>query len=79
MSGSTEKFPNGLSNLQLELLRLYSANVSDSTLEQIKLILAKYFAERATDAMDEVWDRDALTPNHMFDWANGHERIEDRP
>ncbi|MEQ1606193.1 MAG: hypothetical protein ABL999_15130 [Pyrinomonadaceae bacterium] len=79
MTTSSHKFPGGLSNLQLELLRLYGTNVSDRTLEEIKLILAKYFAERASDAMEQVWENRSIAPEDMMQWANGHDRIEDRP
>jgi hypothetical protein len=44
-----------LSNLQLELLKLYANNVSAEQLLEIKLLLGKYFAQRATDALEEVW------------------------
>ena len=68
----------GLSNMQLELLRLYGNNVSDEMLVEIKQVLAKYFADRATDAMDEVWDEQHLLPGDMTGWASGHDRVEDR-
>lgn len=76
MNGRSKK---GLSNVQLELLRLYGANVSDETLSEIKTILAKYFADKASDAMDDVWDRQGITPEDMAGWANEHNRIENRP
>lgn len=44
-----------LNNLQLELLKLYANNVSAEQLLEIKLLLGKYFAQRATDALEEVW------------------------
>lgn len=76
---SSEKSPKSLSNLQLELLKLYGCDVSDRTLVEIKLMLAKYFAERGSDAMEQVWESRTLTPDDMLHWANGHDRIEDRP
>lgn len=69
----------GLSNLQQELLRLYGNNVSEETLLEIKGILARYFADRASNAMDDVWDKRGLNPKDMADWANEHNRVEDRP
>lgn len=73
------KSQSGLSNLQLELLRLYGTNVSDETLKEIKELLARYFADRASDAMDELWSERGITPEDMPRWANEHNRIEDRP
>ena len=68
----------GLSNLQKELLQLYGNNVSEQTLKEIKGVLARFFAEKATNSMDSVWDDQKLTPEDMTRWANEHNRIEDR-
>jgi len=67
-----------MSNLQFELLRLYGNGVSDENLLEIKTILAKYFADKATDAMDVVWDEKGLTEQTMIDWTNEHNRAESR-
>ena len=65
-----------MSNLQLELLRLYGNGVSEENLIEIKTILAKYFADKATDTMDKVWDEKGLTEQTMIDWTNEHNRAE---
>jgi hypothetical protein len=67
-----------MSNLQLELLRLYGNGVSEENLLEIKTILAKYFSDKATDAMDKVWDENNLTEQTMIDWTNEHNRAESR-
>ena len=67
-----------MSNLQLELLRLYGNGISEENLLEIKTILAKYFADKATDAMDKVWDEKNLTEQTMIDWTNEHNRAESR-
>ena len=59
-----------MSNLQLELLRLYGNGVSDESLHDIKTILAKYFADKATDAMDKVWEEKNLTEEDMIRLTN---------
>ena len=69
----------GLSNIQRELLRLYGNNVSVETLREIKGILARYFADKASNAMDEVWEKQGVKPQDMIGWANEHNRAEDRP
>lgn len=68
-----------LSNLQIELLRLYGNGVSDDTLREVKEILAKYFADRATSEMESVWEDQGLTEQDMIDWTNEHNRSESRP
>ncbi len=65
-----------LSNLQVELLKLYSNGVAEKNLHEIKLMLANYFAEKASDAMDEVWEEKNLTAQDMIDWTNEHNRTE---
>ena len=68
----------GLSNLQKELLKLYANEVSDSTLLEIKQILANYFAEKATSAMDKFCDENGLTEQTMINWTNEHSRTQIR-
>jgi hypothetical protein len=67
-----------MSNLQLELLRLYGNDVSDETLREIKSLLAKYFADKAAKAMDKVWDEKGLSEQDMIGWTNEHNRVENR-
>ena len=47
---------NKLSNIQIELLKLFPYNLSDKQLMEIKNMLAKYFAKSATEEMDKLWD-----------------------
>lgn len=63
-----------LSNIQIELLRLYANDLPDEQLHDIKLLLARYFADKATNAMDAVWDERGLTEQTMVDWTNEHNR-----
>ena len=44
------------SNIQLELLKLYSRNLPDEELIKIKQLLADFFAERAMAGADAWWD-----------------------
>ncbi len=45
-----------LSNLQLELLKLFARSVSEDDLLEIKKILTNYFANKAMDEADKVWE-----------------------
>ena len=71
-----EQHPSAMSNIQLELLKIYANNVPDNQLHEIKLLLGKYFAQKATEAMDIVWEEKGLTEQDMVDWANEHNRRE---
>jgi hypothetical protein len=50
-----------LSNVQLELLKLYTRNVADEDLMAIKDLLAQFFAKKATELADKVWDEKSLS------------------
>lgn len=63
-----------LSNIQKELLKLYSNNIKDEQLFEIKLLLGKYFAQKATEAMDEVWEEQKLNKQDMIEWSHEHNR-----
>jgi hypothetical protein len=65
-----QKISQPFSNLQIELLKLYSNNLPDEQLHDIKLMLGKYFAENATKAMDKTWEEKKLTEQDMIDWTN---------
>lgn len=57
-----------LTNLQMELLRLYSVQLSDERLLEVKKLLAHYFADRLTRHIDEVWEQKNLTAADMEQW-----------
>lgn len=54
------------SNLQLELLKLYSSNVSEEDLQKIKEMLARFFFEKAKDAADKAWDEKGLNEEKLL-------------
>lgn len=47
---------HSLSNLQLELLKLFAMNVAEQYLLEIKKMLVNYFAKKAMDLADKVWE-----------------------
>ena len=60
--------------LQLELLELYARNVSNVDLEAIKKMLADYFAQKAIQEADMLWDERGYNDETMLEWLNLHER-----
>lgn len=60
-----------LTNLQLELLKLYSFNLTEPQLIEIKRLLARYFAETASDEMDRLWEENGWTNETMDEWLEG--------
>lgn len=65
-----------LTNLQLELLKLYANQLPEEQLLEIKMLLGKYFAQKATEAMEKTWQEQRLTPDDMKQWANEHNRVK---
>ena len=47
-----------LSNLQLEILKAFSHQLNDEDLSQLKHVLADFFAQKAIQAADKVWDEE---------------------
>ena len=67
---------SGLSNIQKELLKLYSNDVSDETLFEIRLLLSQYFAKKASNAMDKFLDENGIDEKTLKGWADEHNRYE---
>ena len=59
-----------LSNLQQELLKLYAHNVTERQLQDIKNMLAQYFAKQAIQSADNVWEAKCLTEETMDKWLH---------
>jgi hypothetical protein len=53
------------SNLQLELLRLYSRDVPDADLTEIKHLLARYFSDKLSRRADQVWEEKGWNDDTM--------------
>jgi hypothetical protein len=63
---------NKLTNLQLELLKVFSFDVSESDLLEIKIMLSNYFLEKARDEADRLWDEKGWSEKTMQEWAAEH-------
>ena len=63
-----------LSNLQLELLKVFSYQLDNQQLVDIKELLAKYFAKQATQEVDKLWEENNWDNETMTEWVNEHLR-----
>ena len=50
-----------LSNLQLTLLNLYASNVPEEDLKAIQRLIARYFAEKATELANQDYEEKGYT------------------
>ncbi len=57
----SEKRTAPLSNLQIELLKLYQTGVPDQYLEDLKILIARYLFAKARAKADKLWDEKKYT------------------
>ena len=63
-------YPQTLTNLQLEIVKLYSTEMERQDLLELKQVLANFFAQKATQEADQIWDEQNLTDDDMEAWLN---------
>lgn len=63
-----------ITNLQRELMKVFSYDVTKEELEDIRDMLSNYFAERATREMDKLWDERGWSNDTMEGWLKEHKR-----
>ncbi|MEN0005338.1 MAG: hypothetical protein AAF798_14395 [Bacteroidota bacterium] len=65
-----------LSNLQLELLKVFSFDLDDTQIIEIRDLLAKYFADKATEEMDRLWEENSWNQETIQQWSEEHMRTK---
>jgi len=59
-----------LTNLQLELIKLYSTELESNELVELKQVLARFFAQKAIKEADQIWEDRNLTNHDLDSWLN---------
>ena len=59
---------------QIEMLELVSRVSSEVEMQDIRRMLGQYFAKRAEDALDRLWDEGVLNDKVMEEWKSEHMR-----
>ncbi len=54
-----------LSNVQAELLKLFSAEISENHLLELKKVMAKFLLDKARDKADAAWDEKGYTDEKL--------------
>jgi hypothetical protein len=62
--------PRPLTNMQMELLKIFAIDLSEEELADIRTVLAKHFADRLSRRVDEIWEEKGLTQADMERWLN---------
>jgi hypothetical protein len=61
---------SGLSNVQMELMKLYSTNLNHNELNELKRLLANHFSKKAVLEADNIWEEQKMSAQTMEDWLN---------
>lgn len=69
---------HSLTNLQLELLKVFSIELEESQLLDVRDMLTRYFAESAANEMDKLWEERGWTEETMQTWLNESKRTPNR-
>lgn len=67
-----------LTNLQLELLKVFSFDISDKQLIEIKSMLTQYFAEKVTNDIDTLFEQENWGIEKIEEWSAEHMRTNHR-
>jgi hypothetical protein len=59
---------------QIEMLEMVSRVSSEAEMQDIRRMLGQYFAKRAEDAIDRLWDEGVLNESVMEEWKSEHMR-----
>lgn len=59
-----------LSNLQLELLKLYSSGINEKYLLEIKNLISNYLLEKTMDIADKNWDEKGYNEETVNKWLS---------
>ena len=57
----TAEIRSPFTNLQMEMIQLFSKEIPEPQLLEIRTMIAKYLLEKACDAADAAWDRKGYT------------------
>lgn len=59
-----------LTNVQLELLKLYATDLSEKDLNELRGLLASFYAKKSIELADQVWEDRDLSNEDMDQWLN---------
>jgi len=59
-----------LSNVQAELLKVFSADIPDSHLTELKNMMAGFLLDKARDKADAAWDEKGYTDEKLEQMLN---------
>lgn len=74
MIDSTAKQKVHLTPFQIQMLELVSHVTSQQEMDDIRRLLAQYFAKRAEQEIDRLWDEGVINDEVIEGWKTEHMR-----
>ena len=65
-----------LSNIQLELLKIFSFNLTDEELSELKDILVKFFADKISSEADKIYEKNNWNEAEIENILREHDRLK---
>ena len=60
--------------MQLEVIKLFTREMTTDDMKAIKRLIVRYFAQKAIESANSVWDEKGWTKENEADLLNIHER-----
>jgi hypothetical protein len=60
-----------LSNIQAELLKIFSADIPDKHLAELKRVMARFLLDKARDKADDIWDQKGYSDEKLKEMLKG--------
>jgi hypothetical protein len=73
------QFETPLNQTQIEILKLFTRDLSESELLEIKRLIVKFLADQLTQKVDAIWAEKGWTNEDMQDLLNSVERTAYNP
>lgn len=64
-------FQPSLTNLQVELLKVFAMQLPEDHLRELRLTIARFLMDKARDRADEVWDKKGYDEKTLKKIVNG--------
>lgn len=65
-----------LTNLQLEILKIFRFDISEDQIKEIRSLLAAYFAEKVSSEMDALFETNKWGTEKIDEWSREHMRTK---
>ena len=71
--------PQPFNEMQLEIIKLFTRDMSTEDMKAIKRLIVHYFAQRAIQSANKIWDDKGWTKEDEIRLLNIHERTPYHP